>query len=324
MPINFVLTDLSSSVTLSTQATLAQTILSISGDATAVFFVKTNDMKNVFQFETDAVNINDLSSQDIKFYVDMARWPTNYLPQVNPANAMMDITGHSTGAISNVSGINSLPYDHNKQLVKHDFLRYVAQRMFNTYQAVDLFQNQLEVIQNIESVCDGSAPGHSWYDISKSLHSVAINGTNPGLLLDQNGEKYMTVASTSADNLCRELFTQIVGSAASRFEGGTILNGGVRQPLLFLDGDSINFNLTINAAAGQNSVNNLTGPVIPSRTYTIKIVMISPTDVTNVHTQSDQIVGNTISIDSVGKSSSDISTAASIESNGKGGNYTVA
>jgi hypothetical protein len=329
MPVDFVLSNLTSSVTLSTQATIAQQVLSISGDATAVFFVRVNDMKNVFQFETDAVNINDLSSQDMKFYVNMGAWPSNYLPALNPANAMLDVPGISTGAISSVSGISSLPYDHNKQLVKHDFLRYVAQRMFNTYQAVDIFQNQLAVIQNIESVCDGSAPGRSWYDISAALHSVAVNGTHPGLLLDMHSEKYMTVATTSADNLCRELFLQIVGNAPTRFQGvggaGSILNGGVRQPLLFESGDSINFNLTINAAPGQNNVNNLNVAAIPSRTYTIKIVMLAADDNTRKNSQTDAIIGNTISIDSVGKASNDGSTAATIETNGKGGSiYTVA
>jgi hypothetical protein len=315
-PMNFVLTDLSSAVTLTQTGNLTSQVLSISGDAVAVYFVKTSEIKKVFQFETDAININDLSAQDMKFYVDMASWPSALNP-LNPSNAMMDVPVYSSGAISSISKLSSAPYDHNKALVKHDFIRYIAQRMFNTYQAVDLFNNQLAVIQNIESVCDGSAAGRSWYDISAALHSVSTNGTNPALLVDDNGLKYMTTASVSADNLSRELFLQIVGNQPDRLTvdpngASRVLGSAGTQDMIFYDGDTINFNLTINAASGQETVSGLTNiSPIPSRTYVIKLVMISDADVSHVNSQTTAI-GNTISIDSVGKSSNDVSTAATL------------
>jgi hypothetical protein len=310
-PMNFVLTDLSSVVTLTQTGNLTSQVLSISGDAVAVFFVKTTEIKKVFQFETDAINVNDLSAQDMKFYVDMSSWPPALNP-LNPANAMMDVPVYSSGAISSISRSTAGgPYDHNKALVKHDFIRYIAKKMFNTFQAVDLFNNQLAVIQNIESVCDGSVAGRAWYDISAALHSVSTNGTNPALLVDDNDLKYMTTASVSADNLTRELFLQIVGNQPERLTN--VLDGNAtRQDMLFTDGDTINFNLTINAASGQEVVSGLTGiSTIPPRTYVIKLVLISDSDVSHYNDQSTAI-GNTISIDSVGKSSNDVSTAATI------------
>jgi len=315
-PMNFVLTDLSSAVTLTQTGNLTSQVLSISGDAVAVYFVKTSEIKKVFQFETDAINVNDLSAQDMKFYVDMSSWPSALNP-LNPANAMMDVPVYSSGAISSISKISGAAYDHNKALVKHDFIRYIAQRMFNTYQAVDLFNNQLEVIQNIESVCDGSAAGRSWHDISAALYSVSTNGTNAGLLVDNNGLKYMTTATVSADNLTRELFLQIVGNQPNRLtanpDGSSrVLGSADRQDMLFYDGDTINFNLTISAASGQETVSGLSNiSHIPSRTYVIKLVLISDSDVSHVNSQTTPI-GNTISIDSVGKSPSDVSTAATL------------
>ena len=315
-PMNFVLTDLSSAVTLTQTGNLTSQVLSISGDAVAVFLVKTSEIKKVFQFETDAINVNDLSAQDMKFYVDMSSWPSALNP-LNPANAMMDVPVYSSGAISSISKISGAAYDHNKALVKHDFIRYIAQRMFNTYQAVDLFNNQLGVIQNIETVCDGSAAGHSWHDISAALYSVSTNGTNPGLLVDNNGLKYMTVATTTPDNLSRELFLQIVGNQPDRLTANAdgssrVLGSADRQDMLFYDGDTINFNLTISAAAGQETVSGLSNiSPIPSRTYVIKLLLISDSDVSHVNAQTTAI-GNTISIDSVGKSSNDVSTASTI------------
>lgn len=315
-PMNFVLTDLSSVVTLTQTGNLTSQVLSISGDAVAVFLVKTSEIKKVFQFETDAINVNDLSAQDMKFYVDMSSWPSALNP-LNPANAMMDVPVYSSGAISSISKVSGAAYDHNKALVKHDFIRYIAKKMFNTFQAVDLFNNQLAVIQNIESVCDGSTAGHAWYDISAALYSVSTNGTNPGLLVDNNGLKYMTTAGVSADNLTRELFLQIVGNQPDRLTANAdgssrVLGSADRQDMLFYDGDTINFNLTINAASGQEVVSGLTNiSPIPSRTYVIKLVLISDTNESYVNSQTTAI-GNTISIDSVGKSSNDVSTAATI------------
>jgi hypothetical protein len=315
-PLNFVLTDLSSAVTLTQTGNLTSQVLSISGDAVAVFLVKTSEIKKVFQFETDAINVNDLSAQDMKFYVDMTSWPAELNP-LNPANAMMDVPVYSSGAISTISKISGAAYDHNKALVKHDFIRYIAKRMFNTFQAVDLFNNQLGVIQNIETVCDGSVDGHSWYDISAALYSVSTNGTNPGLLVDNNGLKYMTTASVTPDNLSRELFLQIVGNQPNRLtanpDGSSrVLGSADRQDMLFYDGDTINFNLTINAAAGQETVSGLTNiSPIPPRTYVIKLLLVSDSDVSYVNAQTNEL-GNTISIDSVGKASNDSSTAATL------------
>jgi hypothetical protein len=315
-PMNFVLTDLSSAVTLTQTGNLTSEILSISGDAVAVFLVKTSEIKKVFQFETDAINVNDLSAQDMKFYVDMSSWPSALNP-LNPANAMMDVPVYSSGAISSISKISGAAYDHNKALVKHDFIRYIAQRMFNTYQAVDLFNNQLEVIQNIETVCNGASAGRSWHDISAALYSVSTNGTNAGLLVDNNGLKYMTTATLTPDNLTRELFLQVVGNQPNRLTANAdgssrVLGSADRQDMLFYDGDTINFNLTISAASGQETVSGLSNiSPIPSRTYVIKLLLISDSDTTHVNSQSTSI-GNTISIDSVGKAPSDVSTAATL------------
>lgn len=315
-PMNFVLSDLSSAVTLTQTGNLTSQVLSISGDAVAVFLVKTSEIKKVFQFETDAINVNDLSAQDMKFYVDMSSWPSALNP-LNPANAMMDVPVYSSGAISAISKISGAAYDHNKALVKHDFIRYIAQKMFNTYQAVDLFNNQLGVIQNIETVCDGSDAGHSWYDISAALYSVSTNGTNPGLLVDNNGLKYMTTATITPDNLSRELFLQIVGNQPDRLTANAdgssrVLGSADRQDMLFYDGDTINFNLTISPAAGQETVSGLSNiSPIPSRTYVIKLLLISDSDVSRVNEQTTAI-GNTISIDSVGKASNDVTTASTL------------
>jgi hypothetical protein len=270
MSINFVLTDLASSVQLSLSGQLSvEEPATLDVSATAVFYAKTTDFKRVFQFQTDAIDVNNIPSSDVKFYVDMAQWPAGLV--VNPANAMLDAP-LSSGAISSQGQTG--PYSDDKMLVKHDFVRYLALKLFNTYYATDIFNNEEELVTNIGTICGGGAAGASWYDISASLQEVSTTGTHAGLREDASGNKYMGVDSTGADNLCRELFNQIAYTMPHRFSN--VVASDSRQSLLLQDGDSINFKVTIAAAPGQES---LTGVApIPARNYKIKINLISDTN----------------------------------------------
>lgn len=255
----------------------------IDTSATAVFYMKTSDLRNIFQFQTDATNINDLSSQDLKYYVNMNAWPEFF--DLNPANAMMD-QDLSSGLLS-VNPIatmeqNGQKYSPTKMFVKDDFIRYLALSLFGTYSGVDLFNNKQALEDNVQAQCDGSAKGHSWYDISASLYNVDMNlGTNPGLLTDISGLKYMTRYTMSPNNLCRELMNQIGYSDPNRF--CNILSTANIQSVPLYDGDSISFALSIRPASGQERIVNLSNP-IPARNYRIKIYLISDTDTIHQNT----------------------------------------
>lgn len=280
--IDFVLNKLYSNAYSTLLATIpTEQIPAMDASATGVFYMKTSDLRNVFQFQTDAININDLSSQTMKYYINMEHWPQFF--ELNPANAMMD-QDLSSGLLSaNPIATMEDPtqvYSPTKMFVKHDFIRYLAFTLFGgSYSGVDLFSNQKALEDDIQRQCDGSARGHSWYDISNALYSVSsINGTNRGLLLDMSGLKYMTRNTISPDNLCRELMDQIGGNASTRFQ--SILATSNMQSVPLLDGDSISFLLTLNPNPGQERIVLRTTPV-PPRTYRIKIYLISDTD--NIH-----------------------------------------
>ena len=282
--IDFVLKQLYSKAYASLLATIpTEQIATLDASSTGVFYMKTSDLRNIFQFQTDAININDLSSQDMKYYVNMQYWPAFF--DLNPANAMMD-QDLSSGLLS-VNPISTMErdgtqYSPTKMFVKDDFIRYLAQELFGTYSGVDFFNNKQSLEDNIQDQCDGSAPGHSWYDISHSLYSVSsLNGTNPGLLTDISGLKYMTRYTMSSNNLCRELMNQIGGADPNRF--CNILSTADMQPVPLYDGDSISFLLTIKPAPNQEKIVNLTTP-IPPRNYRIKIFLISDTDTTHMNT----------------------------------------
>lgn len=261
--VHFVLSNLESSVQMDVSGQVpTESIPVLDVSATAVFEVLLSDMQSCFQYQTDSSDITDVNSTDIRYYVNPASWPT-----LNPANAMMD-HGQSTNPIASANSSGS--FVPNKMLVAHDFVRYLAYKLFNTPHGVDLFNNEVDLLKGIRRICDGSSAGHTWYDIVSKINAVGTSGTNANIV-GTTGSKYMTNADTSTANLSRELLQQLLKTVPERF--ATIGNTDSPQPLPFQTDDSISFKLTIAHAPGQELV---TG-VVPfsSRSYEIRLKMVS-------------------------------------------------
>jgi hypothetical protein len=273
--VNIVLSDLSFSVQMLTDASMDTKSPPLLYDvsAVAVFPVPTYIMQNVFQFRTDSVDINNVAEQDIRYYVDMSQWPSGF--ELNPANAALDYNAPtvSSGAIS-LTSYNGSPFSSDKMMLKHDYVRYLALQLFGSYDATDIFNNEEELVSNLEYIGDGSEPGHVWYDISAALHRVSTDGTyDPAYLTyDPLTEQLsMTNAITTPDNLCREMFLQIAAVTPERLQN--VQQTSYRQPLLFQDGDSINFTVNYYAAENQHLLTDVNP--IPARPYQIKLYMVS-------------------------------------------------
>jgi hypothetical protein len=239
-------------------------VLDASANATAVFEVSLADMQSCFQYQTDSSDITDVDSTDIRYYVNPASWPT-----LNPANGMMN-HAQSTNQIAVSSSTGDYP--SNKMLVAHDFVRYLALKLFNTQYGVDLFNNEVDLLKGIRRICDESSAGHTWYDIVSKINAVGTSGTNANIV-GTDGSKYMTNADTSTANLGRALLQQLLGSVPERFSNINATDSA--QPLPFQEGDSISFKLTIAPADGQE---DLTGvAAFSARSYEIRLVMVSTT-----------------------------------------------
>jgi hypothetical protein len=246
---------------MSQLATLdAGAITSIGNDisAVAVFTISQSDINKVFRYEADSWDVNDISSTDVKYFTYMSQWPTTL--QINPANAMLD-KAQSSGAVLQVG----IP---NKMLVKHDFVRYLALKLFNTAQGVDLFNNESALLTNMNTI-----GAQSFQDISSNMWKNDAGKTANGstLFLDvSSGFVATTNDYTTNDNICRELFQQILATNPSRFNSITLdTNGQAAVPILA--GDSISYKFTVFPAANQN---NLTGvPAFGGRVYQIKLLI---------------------------------------------------
>jgi len=256
--IDFTLSGLNQTFSLSTLAALDASSISVeSTDATAVLYVRLSDMMNLFQYQTDSFDVNNVDASDIKYYVFHRSTPTEL--HLNPSHAMMNKT-ESAGMLGSGDG-----YDSSKSLVKHDFIRYIALRLFNTHHGVDLFQNEQELHENLAYLGETVR-----YNIDNILTGVSTTSDSETMAYDASGNKYLTNDASGNTNLCRELMRQIAASDPARFYNNGGNTAGIRNMPL-QENDSINFKLTITAAASQNILTGVS--VIPSRTYLIKLML---------------------------------------------------
>jgi hypothetical protein len=239
---------------LSAEAPL--TLLDVS--AIAIYYIKKSTLNNVFKYESDSFDVNDLSASDVKYYVYMNEWPVD--ASLNPAHAY-------TKALGGKLLEDSADISNNKNLVKHDFVRYLAKHLFNTPYGVDLFSNEEALLLDIAT--KGRAAKNSIMGALNTVNQAnASAGTAPN--------KYSTNDLSNNSNICRELMRQIASVAPSRFFGTAGASGIKSVPLEI--GDTINFKLSISAAPNQQG---LTGQgAFDVRVYKISLVVSDPAVVT--------------------------------------------
>jgi uncharacterized protein YjbI with pentapeptide repeats len=228
--------------------------------ANAVFYMSQEDIQKVFAIKLTG-DLQDLSHNDITYFINMHNWPSTV--KLNPSNAMLDQPA-SSGALLSV-GIQ------NKMLVKHDFIRYLALRLFNTAQGVDLFNNEASLVSALDSM--GSTSYHT--DISSVLWGLSSINPNPTLtstyIYDPSLNLYGTTDDMKTnDNICRELCQQILFENNDRF-ALLYKNAQGLYPIPILTGDTISFTYTIYPAPNQHLLTSV--QPIPPRTYRISIII---------------------------------------------------
>ena len=254
--VNFVLSAFQSEFQLSTAAAIPDLSLSISGAATITLTADVPQavLQSAFYFQTDDPITLDASA--VHFFSDKAVW-TSSQGDLNPKN----------GTVTTGQYVQS-------DNVSKDFIRDLADQLFGTYLGADLFTNEDAVVVDINAQCDVVAQ-----NIATILSSIDVNYTTgtklAGLISDASYGWYLD-DNTSTSNIGRELFNQLMNTAPSRFVhvetdykyGAN--PGFYKMPIK--QGDSISFNLTINAAPDQHTIVN-TGVVGPlnARVYIVTL-----------------------------------------------------
>lgn len=252
-----ILEAFNSSVTMDTSGTLvSSSVASIDASANAVLTVSLADMKNMFKIQTDSADILDANESDLKYYVEKgAYWPT-----LNPANAMMD---HASSS----NAIATADLAANKLMVAHDFVRYLAEKLFGTHHGVDLFNNEVALLQNLRSKCGSSGAMGIIEDLIDSVDIT--NGDHADIATDADGNKYMTGATNTSANICKALHEQLARNSPSRFS--SLTDSPNKQSLPFEEDDSFTFKLTVNPEASQHTLTGV--DAIGARTYKVQLIL---------------------------------------------------
>jgi hypothetical protein len=270
--VNFTLSGLNQAFTLDVSGVLdGQAPAPLDISATAVYNIKLSDMRNVFRFQSDSFDVNNVDASDIKYYVFSTNpnWPTDLV--LNPANADMS---NATPPFSPML-LTSSEVLANKNKVKHDFVRYLAKKLFNTVYGVDLFQNEDALLNDL--VGKGAA-AHS--AIKTALDAMNTTASDLSNNVDSDGRFYATNSKDGTNNFSRELLRQVAHSAPTRFTGISDISGVQSIPLA--DGDSISFKVSISAYPAQHTLTGVAGP-FDVRVYQIKLVLKGTDgDATNV------------------------------------------
>lgn len=256
MSVNFVLTGLDQHFTLGLSGEIAAAAApAIDVSCVANYNVKLSDMRNVFKFESDSFDVNNVDASDIKYYVYMNAWPADL--SLNPANAH---TLSSTPILSDSADVVA-----KRNFVKHDFVRYLALRLFNTAYGVDLFSNESELLSDL--VTKGATAAGSIITALNAVNQSAdgLSGTAP--------HKYSTNASTGTSNFSRELLLQLANTQDGRARLVTAVQdaSGI-QSIPLADGDTISFKVSITAAADQHTLTSRPS-AIETRTYRIQLTL---------------------------------------------------
>ena len=255
--VHFNLSGLDQTFSLDVSGALAgEAPVAIDASCIAIYNVKTSDMKAVFKYESDAFDVNDTDASDIKYYVYKTAWDVAKL-KVNPVHAH---TLTATPLLETAGDVVA-----NKNLVKHDFVRYLAKSLFNTPHGVDLFSNEDALLTDL--VQKGAAARLA---IDASLVAVDISNAAFGTA----GSKYSTNALTTAANFSRVLLRQVANVRPSRFYEADVSGASGIQSVPFKNGDTISFKTSIAPASLQHNLTGVAGP-FTARVYQIKLVMVA-------------------------------------------------
>jgi len=248
--VNFTLSGLNQSFTLGVSGELAGAAApTIDASCIAIYNVKLSDMLNVFKFQTDSFDVNNVDASDIKYYVYMNAWPADL--SLNPANAH---TLSSTPILPDSADVVA-----KRNFVKHDFVRYLALRLFNTAYGVDLFSNETQLLEDLVTK-GANAAGQIISALNNVNQTSAAHGTQP--------HKYSTNNESGTNNFSRELLRQVAHHAKERFAEISDISGIQSIPLKA--DDTISFKVSISAAANQHDLTSRPNP-IETRTYKIEL-----------------------------------------------------
>jgi hypothetical protein len=274
--------------------------------------VQLEDVKNIFKYATNSVDLNDLSGEDIYFLVDADGFrdlpvaTDSYNVSINNAAVSGSLNGEKlvdeigsayvyeaashTDANLPKSGIDferdvkgQYYAVDNKGMIK-DLFRDLANQMFNTQYGVDIFSNETDLCNNTYTSTSNllKSGGAIWNKLNDAsgLHigsmDAADNDDNIGKILLEN---IISKDPIRLQDLSSNFDTTISMESDPDNLNGVGAAGGNNSEMRvykmpFITGDSLHFHLTYNYDGDQGDVVNATGTVYEPRIYEVVLMIV--------------------------------------------------
>ena len=158
----------------------------------------------VFVFQTDHVDINDICEDDVRFYIDSAN-----IPNAAAIGLPTAIVGNGKVSSLNAAGTALSPSD---LVIGKDYIRHLANILFNTPFGVDLFINEEDLVTSVNN-----ALNKIWVSCAEDLQDISNTGQNENL---QGVGNYKYLSRTDCCCTCNfgsELYEMLVSREPSRF-----------------------------------------------------------------------------------------------------------
>jgi hypothetical protein len=227
-------------------------------DADARVEINLDAFTNLFAFYTDNIDVNNISSEDVRHYIDVNAIPTSIALgssfDISPAlvTARPITLTFPTGAALGAGDL----------IVKKDYVRHLSKLLFNTEYGVDLFVNESELSVSVGAALNAALLQCfvDMMDVSTTGNNDKLKGLSPNKYLndDHSGSR----DNGSRKNICAELLNVLLNSCVSRFTQLQRLEVADAKRVLidpsvdklyrlpFIDGDCIEIKVALKPANG--------------------------------------------------------------------------
>jgi len=247
--------------------------------ATARIQRPVSDFINIFVFRTDSIDVTDTVGSDTKFFFNLKTGEVLGTANVSLPNSRILESG-AAGALALVhpNKINTtIATESSTNNASSNYVRYLAAELFGTHHGVDLFNNELTVRDDLNTLFNTAylaktnsisrAMADRDTDSISELFLKQLSSSETGRERLQDLTPYAVVADAGngTDNNTPEVEAGIIEAA---FDGT-----GKLYYLPFVAGDNISFLLTVKAAIDQHLLTGKT-TAIEDRVFRILIELV--------------------------------------------------
>jgi phospholipase/lecithinase/hemolysin len=229
--------------------------------------VEKSVVQNMFQYWTDAIDMSNAVVSDIFYRV-------SYTDSAVPLSPDFVV-----GAIMTASDPNMNPDSNLTNYLPQDYLRYLAKKLFNTTRGVDLFANETEVLQSVNTRCRVGLNQILLTYLDASANGI-IRDEDDFIILDPYDPVEVAGSQKVTGNPSKKIMKQILQNDPARFvdiSSNYAVAGETYWYKMPIEvGDNLYFPVTIKAPTDQQK---LTQPdsttLIEDRTYLIRCVVVA-------------------------------------------------